>query len=116
MEKIEQELLSHWTVRRIEKLKNQFLSNDVKINKAMFKIIKKRGDFKEKEKTAFDKKFILKNGEVWRKSDNSMLVSFNLSSIIYQRDLVYYYCIFEDKESEISKNVWEVLNYWNEKK
>jgi hypothetical protein len=111
----EEKLLPLWTQDRIENLKNQFLSNDVNIDKTMFRIIKKKGDFKEKEKQDFDKKFILRNGEVYRRSDNSMMAWFDLSSIIYQRDLIYFFCLVAGEEKEIRKNVWQALNYWNEK-
>lgn len=84
--------------------------NKIKIDKSMFEIIANKGDFKQKEKINFDKKYFIKNGEVFRKSDYAMLPWFELSKIIYQKDLVNYYCYFNNEKKVLSKNAWLVIN------
>lgn len=111
----ERQILKSWTDKRITDLKNNFYKNSVRVNRAMFEVIKKQGDFKDcKEK--FDKKYFFKNGEVFRRSDNAMLPWFNLNQIIYQKDLVSYFCFINEQKKEVTKNIWEVLNYWNDLK
>lgn len=83
----------------------------IKIGSKQFETIHKAGDFKEEEKSRFDKKYILRNGQVFRKNDNSLCLFFDLKTIIYQKDVVEYFCFFKNEKRQLSKNAWLVLNY-----
>lgn len=101
-------------VGRLEHLKKIFEENknDLIINEKMFEVVNKKGDIKEKEKKNFDKKYILKNGNVFRKSDNVLILWFNQSNIFYQKDKIQYYCLLKNEKIEISKDAWILLNFW----
>ena len=83
----------------------------IKFNSKQFETIHKAGDFKQKEKSKFDKKYILRDGQVFRKSDNSLCLFFDLKTITYQKEVVDYFCFFKNEKRQLTKNAWLVLNH-----
>ena len=83
----------------------------IKFGSNCFEPIHKEGDFKEKEKSRFDKKYILRDNQVFRKSDNSLCLFFDLKTIIYQKEVIDYFCFFKNEKRQLTKNAWLVLNH-----
>lgn len=92
---------NHELQNAIDDLKSQIDSSTKKTK--LDKIV----EFVEK-----NKEFIkIGSGQVFRKNDNSLCLFFDLKTIIYQKEVVEYFCFFKNEKRQLSKNAWLVLNH-----